>query len=375
MEQVENNEKIIELAPLSKGKRMLAFLADFFITFIFSFILFNLATFPLAKVSFDTESKSNEITYYDKAANEVLINSMLLFPNTLATNDFVEYVDYTFKCFLSYYAFDDENVDPNNPQFGHKNENEVVRHYMVDMHDNETGYIEAFSKENTDNYFTIGNSALDIKLKDEYKVAFANELIEIQDESKYSTQMVNVRDHLFARLYYLNVYNDIVKNDLVVDGVSFNECMKNVSRLNNQLSWIATGTALITVFISVSIFYLVIPLIQKERKTIALMMMKIYRVNQKSFAFQSRLEALLGWLYQLIFNLSYALFMPILFFGVAYCFSLPLLAQFFILSTMLMIISFVSILFNQFNRSMSDVLTQSVLIPSDEMDNLYKIEE
>ena len=374
MEEVENKERVIELHPLGKGKRILAFLADFFIAFIFSFILFNLATFPLAKLAFNTEGKAKEITNSERAANDVLINSKLLFPDVEKTNDFVEYVNYTFKVFLSYYAFDEVDIDKNNPQFGHKEENEVIRHYMVEMKNDETGYLEAFKKENTDNYFEIGESIYDISLKAEYKNAFANELLEVKEDDKYSTSMVNVRDHLFARLYYLNVYNDIVKNDLVVEGVSFNECMKRVSSLNNELAWIASGTSMFTVFISVTIFYLVIPLIQKERKTIGLMMMRIYRVNQKSFAFQSRVETLLQWLYQFIYNLSYGLFLPVLFFGVAYCFALPVLAQFFILSSSIMIVSFVAIMFSQYNRSISDVLTQSVLIPSEEMDNLYKVD-
>ena len=150
---MEKEEKIIELNPLSKGKRMLVFLGDFFITFIFSFILFNLASFPLAKVSFNTEEKANQITLNEEAANDVLIKKGIIFPDTLKTNDFVEYVNYTFKVFLSYYTYDETSVDSSNPQFGHKDENEVIRHYLVDIKGDTKAYLDAFNLENHDQYF------------------------------------------------------------------------------------------------------------------------------------------------------------------------------------------------------------------------------
>ena len=75
----ENTEKkIIELKPLSKWKRILLFLGDFAITFILSFILFNLAIFPLGKVICKTAEKNAEAASYEKAANDLLIGSGII---------------------------------------------------------------------------------------------------------------------------------------------------------------------------------------------------------------------------------------------------------------------------------------------------------
>ena len=56
----EQEQKVIEISPLSKGKRFLLFLGDFFIAFIIAFTLFNLATFPLTKLIFKTDDPVKE---------------------------------------------------------------------------------------------------------------------------------------------------------------------------------------------------------------------------------------------------------------------------------------------------------------------------
>ncbi len=55
MEEEVTEQKFIDIHPLSKWKRLLVFLGDYFIAFIASFILFNLVVFPSAKIICDTE--------------------------------------------------------------------------------------------------------------------------------------------------------------------------------------------------------------------------------------------------------------------------------------------------------------------------------
>lgn len=374
MEEKTKEERIIDIKPLGKGKRLLAFLADYFLTLILSFILFNLVVFPLAKLAFNTAAKSNEITQLEEDSNNVLIKSKLMYVDKYSKSEFTSNVEYTFKVFLSYYVFDEETVDSKNPQYGHKLENEVIYHYLVDIKSDVKAYIDAFKLENTDNYFQIGETADSILLKNEYKALLASELLENTEEKDSSETMINIRDHLFARLYYIHVYNDILKNDLIVDGVSYKTCMEKIASINSSLNWIATGSAILTVILSSAIFYVLIPCIHRDRKTISLMMMRIYRVNKNTFAPGKRLETVVNGLYQLLFNLSYTVFLPILYFGVAYCFGLPLLVHFFFIGLIFMLASMAVVLVNEYNRSISDILTQSILINDEEIDNLYKVE-
>ena len=141
MEEVKE-KKVINISPISKWKRILIFLGDYFAAFIVSFILFNLAIFPLAKNIFSTEKQSLKARDYEIAANEVLIKDGLIFRSSSNEQTLEEHVNYTFKVFLSYYVFDEENPDPDHPQYGHKIENEVIRHFFVDIRNNKQAYFD-----------------------------------------------------------------------------------------------------------------------------------------------------------------------------------------------------------------------------------------
>ena len=75
---MEENNKVFTLQPLSKWKRILLSLGDYFITFILSFVLFNLAVFPLAKVICNTSAKNNEATVMETKADALLIDNGIL---------------------------------------------------------------------------------------------------------------------------------------------------------------------------------------------------------------------------------------------------------------------------------------------------------
>ena len=126
---MEEEKKVFELHPLSKWKRILLSLGDYFIAFILSFALFNLVVFPLAKVICKTQDKNYQAEKLEEKANKLLIDYGIIFES--AGDTFEEHVDYTFKVFLSYYAFDEETVDKNYSQYGHKENNEVIRNYFV----------------------------------------------------------------------------------------------------------------------------------------------------------------------------------------------------------------------------------------------------
>ena len=75
----EKEQRIIELKPLSKWKRLLLFLGDYFLMFIISFTLFNLAVFPLAKVICDTQNRSDRASYLEQQAYDMLKEDKYLY--------------------------------------------------------------------------------------------------------------------------------------------------------------------------------------------------------------------------------------------------------------------------------------------------------
>lgn len=368
MEEQEQN--IIELKPLSKWKRFLLFLGDYFVAFIISFILFNLAVFPLAKIMCNTQARSENATYLEQQALDMLKEDKYLYSPTSASS-FEDRVTYTFKVFLSYYAFDDEAI-PEDKQYGHKQENEVIRAYYQNVIKDESLYIKDFKEVNTDNMFIIGDDVMSIALKDDYKSKLANELLEIKDESNYSQTMTNVRDHVFAKLFYLHVYKHITDNDYVKNGKSFNSYLKEATIIMKSLQWVASGSAIMAVLFSWGIVYVAYPLINKEKRTITMSALRLSKLNYKMLSPITNKDVMIQSFYHFVLSMSSMLFMPILYFGLAYSFNLPLLFILTAISLGLAIVSGVFIFINEYNRSASDILTNIVIVPTSEIDNMYR---
>ena len=369
---MEENNKVFTLQPLSKWKRILLSLGDYFITFIISFVLFNLAVFPLAKVICNTSAKNNEATVMETKADALLIDNGILLRKE-GNSKFEDHVNYTFKCFLSYYAFDEENPSSTYPEYGHKEQNEVIKHYFVTIKSNVDKYLSAFNEANVDGLFTIGNTENSIALKNEYKTLLSNELLEITDESQYSRNMLNFRDHIFARLFYLNVYQGIADNDFVSGDESYLTYMNRVKEINKELGWVASGASIVTVVLGWAISYVLIPLINKERRTITMSIMKLDKLKMNTFYFIDKKNVLMQSFYYLLLAVSSVIVMPMLFFGVAYSFNLPILFPLSVISLLLAVASLIATLLNQYNRSGSDILTFTVIVPTSELDEMYRV--
>ena len=367
----EKKQNVIELRPLSKWKRLLVFLGDYFIAAIISFIFFNLVVFPSAKIICDTQNKNNQATALEQQALKMLIDDgYLCKPNDGAS--FEEDVNYTFKVFLSYYAFDEETPDTSHPKYGHKLENEVVRHYYENVIKDTDQYVIDFKEVNSaDSMFDIGDSVDSIVLKNDYKALLANELLEVTDENNYSTAMTNFRDHVFARLFYIHVYNHILENDYVKDGASYKGYLKQSSDILNSLKWVASVSSLISITLSWSIVFVLYPLVNKEKRTITMSVMQINKLHYKSLGLYDNKFVMIRSFYHFVVLLSTSVFLPVLFFGIAPSFNLPLLFVLSAISLLLIIASGVFIIFNEHNRSGSDILTSCVLVQTSELDKLY----
>lgn len=377
----EKKPKEFEIKPLGKWRRILLSLGDYFLTFIIAFTLFNVAVLPLARVICNTNKKSQEASQYENTANELLINKGIIFKSIDEEDTFINDVNYTFKVFLSYYAFDEENVDKVYTQYGHKSENEVIKQYYVTLKGDETGYLKAFQdvneygknyKKQGFSFFEIGPNVNDVILKSEYKALLGSELLEAEDDSKYSKTMKQFRDNVFARLFYLNVYEDITKNDLVVDGVSYNDLLKKATKINSGLQWVAVVSALISPVLAWTFAYLIYPLVNRDNRTPTMSIMKLDRLNFNNLGPINKKIVLIQSFYGLIVSFSYVIILPMIYFSFQYIFNLPVLFIVSACSLAIILALFLTILFNQFNRSGSDVLTFTVVVPTSELDNLYK---
>lgn len=370
MIEEKQEQKFIDIHPLSKWKRLLVFLGDYFIAFILSFFLFNLVVFPSAQMICKTSEQTNQAILLERKASKMLIDDGYLYsPNDGST--FVEDVNYTFKVFLSYYAFDEVTPDANNPQYGHKIENEVIRHYYENVIKDTNKYIVDFKEVNVDNMFDIGENVDSIVLKADYKTMLATELLEVKNEDDYSEAMTNFRDHVFARLFYLKMYNHITENDYVKDGVSYNAYYAEINDIVKKLQWVPVVSTFITVLLSWSIVFVLYPLVNKENRTMTMSVMGASKLHYKSLGPIDKKNVMIQSFYHFVTMLTSILFLPVLYYGIEYCFNLPIL---FVLSTCslgLIIVSAIVMIINQYNRTGIDILTDTVLVPTSDLDNMY----
>ncbi|MBR1846124.1 MAG: hypothetical protein IJ787_00170, partial [Bacilli bacterium] len=79
-ENAEQQErKVIDVFPLPKGKRMLVFLADFFISFILGLALFHLVAYPLSRLFTNADAQAEQLISSQKHRDETLYGNKLLF--------------------------------------------------------------------------------------------------------------------------------------------------------------------------------------------------------------------------------------------------------------------------------------------------------
>ncbi|MBO4667564.1 MAG: hypothetical protein J5666_05520, partial [Bacilli bacterium] len=111
MEEDIEQQKIVDIQPISKGKRILAFLADFFLVFILTFVVFNALVMPVSSLILDTTSRTNKSNDAARVQFRILYEEKVM--HYEGDEDIYYYnanVEYTMNCFLSYYSFSDTDV-------------------------------------------------------------------------------------------------------------------------------------------------------------------------------------------------------------------------------------------------------------------------
>lgn len=372
-EEATVQKTFVDVTPLTKGKRILAFLADFFLTFVAAFLFLNAMVMPIAQSATGFDSR---IYKYDKSLK---MTHTILYKNKVVLayynndeDDIDSNILYTFKCWLSYYVLDsEESPDPQYSQYGHKVDNKVIYHYFVDIRSNIESYNKLFEHYNkSEEYFEYGSG--DYQLKDTVKTtlsSYFNPSIEIGGTEKKIVK--NIKSNVFLPLL-AEVFTDIKKNDLTYDGNSYNQCQKAIDNYTIYLKTLLTITIFIAYFLAAVVVHLVIPLINKNRKTISMMMMRLERINISRLYICKRSECLGNFFYSLFTNASFIFILPISFVSFTYIFTLNVLVIFAILSLLLALTSMFFILFNPYNRALSDIFSRSVLITTDKLDEIYR---
>ena len=371
MEEDIEQQKIVDIQPISKGKRILAFLADFFLVFILTFVVFNALVMPVSSLILDTTSRTNKSNDAARVQFRILYEEKVM--HYESDEDIYYYnanVEYTMNCYLSYYSFSDTDVLEAHPQYGHKEDNEVVRHFFYDIRNDKDAYLnqlKEFNKEH--NYYQIDGDQ--ISVVDEVKTNVKLSFFSPNDMSKEGKTMLANMQNDFMNLY-ASVFKDIKQNDLVHDGASYLAYQAIVDDAEVFFQWHLVIGSAISYLLSLLVYFLMIPLIHKDNRTLAMMMMRITRIGTNNLYLLNNVENLLNFIYMIAFNLPVIFFMPMTYVAFTYLFSIPVLPAMLFIGVILSIASLIFILATPLNQSLCDKLSRSVLIKNDDLDEIYR---
>ncbi len=362
-EQTKKEKKVIDVYPLSKGKRILAYLADFFICFILGLALFHLAAYPLGRLITNADAQAETLIAAQKSRDETLYGNNLLFYDSASDKkpaSFTANLEYTCKRYLCDYL-----VSPAST------EHEVFRHYFVDIRGKGGGDWISFCKTSDEKTSFFDFGAESMTLKSVYFEEFQpllNAKDELSDKGKqdYTT---------FQEKYFLKAYSallsDIQTNDLTYNGLSYKTEQTKVSVILAQQQSVILYCALSAEFLSLVVCFFVVPMVSRYRKTAGMMAMRLQRVNMDTLTLNKRKEVFPYWVYQVAINFASVFFLPLPVLGFNELFTLTLSLFLSLASLGIALVSLFFILIGSFNRSLLDVATGSMLITNDQLDEVY----
>lgn len=361
MEEVAKEKKVIDINPITKWRRILSFLADFFINFILAIIFFNLAVYPLGGLIINSSAKYAEYQNNLNDRDAVLYGNNLLFSeNGDKTNSsFETNLEYTFEKYLSVYVVDGDSSY------------EIFKHYSIDICSNNELYLSFFStydKEGT--YFDINGST--VTLKDAYKEEFSS-FYDVNDtpSNKAQTDRENFLSSFFLKSYSL-MLTKIYENDLTYNGISYKEMQDAVSAYSSTSDTFIISCTFISYGLASIISYVVFPMITKRRRSISMLFMRFERIDSKTFECLSRGRTLMLAVYGFAMGMLAIMFVPYPIVSFNELFSLGWLFPLSMVSLGLMLISLIMLLIDPFNRDMTDRLTHSVMIDEETLDTIYR---
>ena len=367
-ERIENGQpEVVEISPLGKWKRVLAFLADFFLIFILSLSLFHLAINPLGKAITSYQGRVDETKLVQKQRDSVLYGNKILF-NESATlveaGDFQGNLEHTFKTYLYFYLDGAVTLEKYET-----NKSDVFSTYYVSIRNDKSAYLALYNDLDKGNFFEIGET---VKLKPTYIEEFKHAYLagdELSDQGKKDYDALQSKVFLKG---FNRMLDDINSKDLTYQGVSYKQKQEQVTAFINYEKILTIICALIAYLLGCFIVTLMVPLISKNRKTLGMLFLREVRLDSELLILLKKRRVLLFFVYQLIMNMGSIFFIPMGAYDFVSLFSLPALLPISLIGLMYLLFSLIYLLFESYNRTISDKLSGTVMVTDDTLDQIYR---
>ncbi|MCD8209420.1 MAG: hypothetical protein LUC31_01215 [Coprobacillus sp.] len=348
----------ININPLTRGRRILLFLADLFMNLIIAVFLMNVAVVPIMKAAMHYNDYTEQIYERNEDIADILFaNNLLFYENANYKTYLTTSEEYTAGKLIEYFTT------------GEDSEYDIFYNYYVTIRDDEETY---YSVYDSSIYFVVSDGA--VSLVPEYQELLSS-FYRVGDtpSGEAETLYDNIVNDFFT-VAFDDMIEDIALNDVWYNGMSYNMVDHEIEQLVAKVDTIVTISTYIAFFLSSLIYFLVIPLCTKHGKTIGMMIMKIERVGINNIYLLRKGEVAINSIYSIIANLVFIMFLPYPTVNFNYLFGLGN-SQFLILSVIglvVILVSLVILMVTQFNQTMFDKLSRTVFIDNDSLDEIYR---
>lgn len=346
----------IDLVPLGKCRRILVFLADFFIAFILGLGFFSLACYPISK-TFPSVKEANRIERegQEEKRNLLFDNGLLSKAEERKIDDTSSIREYSSTLFLK-------------GQLSDKSNDYFSNYYIGIRKRSRKELLDIYAHTSSNVFFETDGDTL--KRKDKYR----EEFLPLLDSKDERTEGGKSDLSYFKNSFFATRYGNRLKDreDTSHQGEFFT-LFQNAAKKRKQGEKSFSRSIVISTYVSFIIsslvLFLIVPLILPRGKTLGRMARKIDRVNRTGFTVLSRLKRCYVFILNTLFSLGYLVFLPCFYVSFTQLFSFSSLF-FSIGGIILDILSLIFLVFNGFNRCFTDWLSSSVLINSSDYEHL-----
>ena len=306
---MKNNKEKYFSNTITPWKRVGSYIADLVFFLIISILVYSVASFPIIssttklndyyeiqKNTFDecrTLLEDSNLLRYDEDGNEKQLKDIFKDNLTYLVNDNYYKQDGSYNDIYYYFFLNFAPTRLTHKEAGHVDYNlEKINKELYKVDDS------------SNNIFTLNEADYNrpLKLKDEAKTQLSNFL---------NTEINATSQQYFDD--YCNIMNDVwnvaskyvlISNEYQIPALEFTEAM-------NQYYLIHSIAVIITFLVCYGLYFILIPLITKNRQTLAKKILRI-GIFEENFKPASRNKILIRYLVQMIFTFGFALFIPIL---------------------------------------------------------------
>lgn len=354
-------EKRLDVYPVKKGKRILLYLCDLVIAFFFCFVFYTTLVVPVSQSAVSLTARQEESRAARVERNEVLIENKILHREYLS-QELNDEMYYTAKEYAKYYVGLTSIEKP-----------DVFRTFYYDVRSgSEDKYVKAFADCNSQGFFEMDLTTKVITLKEPYKTSFHDGL------SDKFTPAGEAEYNRYYNSYFLGMYgtilNDIRTNDLKSTATlrSYMTCQNVINSYESFFKKLVAFDTFISFALGISVCYILIPLVNKNHKTASMFFMRLDKVNVNNLELKSKGSIFIELIYHISTHLFLTFIIPLSSVGFNAIFDVPIILPVSLISFGFVLISLIFLLFDEYNRPLSQRFNNTVMINEDTLDEIYK---